>query len=754
MLKCLFVIASLVLSSAFAQKQSPLKDPNEEWHTLTGEEPIVVARGGFSGVFPESSALANEVAVSNGLPNTVLYCNLQLTKDGLAICLSDILLENSTNIEQVFPKSRKTYEINGKVYKGWFSVDFMSDILFTKVALVQGIMSRPSVYDGVWPISAVDDILGLKRPVWLNAEWETFYQEHNLSIISFVKKALRLMPIDFVSSSEIGIVKGLGGAVDSAKTRLIFRFLGATETEPTTGKQYGDLLHELAMIKTIASGIAVPKSYIWPVSREEYVLPATTVVMDAHNLGLEVYAHGFANDAVVGYNYSYDPVREYLPFIDNGKFAVDGLITDYIPTASEAIACYVSFRNPTKSKIVRQEPLVISSNGASGDYPGSTDLAYEAAIEDGSDVIDCSVQISKDGVPFCMETSDLLPTTTAITAFNDKTTAVPELQQDPGIFSFDLTWPQILTLKPQITNPFLSSSGLVRNPAFKNKGKFMSLSDFLEFAKARGVRGIMINLQNAAFLAAKKGLDMVGIVSTTMSDAHMEKESTLDVYIRSDDTSVLTAFKTNFPTFIRVLTVDGKYGEVPKKVADEIKIYADAVAVPRSALVEITNYFTVRNTGVVAQLKSADLSVFVYVIRNEYVSLAFDYYSQASLEISTYVDFFHVDGVITDFPYTAKRYITCPCRPVNTDSSGYSILPPEVGTLLGLVPQEVQPRVDPPSPPLDVKAIVDPPLPPVSNVSTTGPSVPATADAVPNISNFFLSLLSVVVLTFHAHSIL
>ena len=99
-----------------------------------GEEPIVVARGGFSGVFPESSALANEVAVSNGLPNTVLYCNLQLTKDGLAICLSDILLENSTNIEQVFPKSRKTYEINGKVYKGWFSVDFMSDILFTKVA--------------------------------------------------------------------------------------------------------------------------------------------------------------------------------------------------------------------------------------------------------------------------------------------------------------------------------------------------------------------------------------------------------------------------------------------------------------------------------------------------------------------------------------------------------------------------------------------------------------------------------------------
>ena len=46
--------------------------------------------------------------------------------------------------------------------------------------------------------------------------------------------------------------------------------------------------------------------------------------------------------------------------------------------------------------VVPGKPLIISHNGASGDYPGCTDIAYQAAIRDGADYIDCSVQITKD----------------------------------------------------------------------------------------------------------------------------------------------------------------------------------------------------------------------------------------------------------------------------------------------------------------------------------------------------------------------
>lgn len=94
--------------------------------------------------------------------------------------------------------------------------------------------------------------------------------------------------------------------------------------------------------------------------------------------------------------------------------------------------------------------MVISSNGASGIYPGSTDLAYQQAVDDGADILDCSVQMTKDGVAFCLDTADLMQGTTAMTKFMSRSATVPEIQPKNGIFSFDLTWSEIQTIKRNI----------------------------------------------------------------------------------------------------------------------------------------------------------------------------------------------------------------------------------------------------------------------------------------------------------------
>jgi len=70
---------------------------------------------------------------------------------------------------------------------------------------------------------------------------------------------------------------------------------------------------------------------------------------------------------------------------------------------------------------------------------------------DGADIIDCSVQMSKDGVAFCLDTADLLGDTNAITSFMSRSSSVPEIQPNNGIFSFDLTWSEIQTLKRNYT---------------------------------------------------------------------------------------------------------------------------------------------------------------------------------------------------------------------------------------------------------------------------------------------------------------
>lgn len=94
-------------------------------------------------------------------------------------------------------------------------------------------------------------------------------------------------------------------------------------------------------------------------------------------------------------------------------------------------------------------PLVISHEGASGVYPGCTDLAYKQAISDGADVLDCPVQMTKDGTPFCLGSINLIDGTTAAQTFSNLITNIPELEEN-GIFSFSLDWSDIQSLKRKL----------------------------------------------------------------------------------------------------------------------------------------------------------------------------------------------------------------------------------------------------------------------------------------------------------------
>lgn len=163
--------------------------------------------------------------------------------------------------------------------------------------------------------------------------------------------------------------------------------------------------------------------------------------------------------------------------------------------------------------------------------------------------------------------------------------------------------------------------------------------------------------QNAAYLASKKGLDIVGSVTTALRNATFDKQSTQSVLIQSDDTSVLSKFKS-VPTYQRVLYIEEKVGDAPKQSVEEVKKYADAVAVTRATIIEVTDFFTTGFTSVVEEFQKANISVYVYVLRNEYITLAFDYFSDPMVEIATFVTGIGVDGIITEYPGTASNYIS------------------------------------------------------------------------------------------------
>ncbi|KAM0974271.1 hypothetical protein ACFX2C_017475 [Malus domestica] len=731
MIRCLLFISLLIHSSLAAkppnagqnaapQAQGP---PPKKWQTLTGQQPLVIARGGLSGLFPEGSIPASDMAKTLSLPGSAFFCNLQLSKDNVGICLSNILLDNTTTISMFFPKGQNTYNVNGKDIRGWFALDFTADELLANVSLTQNIYSRPSQFDGMMPISTVEDVLGTKpNKFWLNVPYDSFYNEHKISMVSFVEKAVKFARIPYISSPEIGFLKAIRGKVNKMKTKLIFQFLYPEETEPTTKEKYSALVKQLGMIKSVAAGILVPKEYIWPVNKNNYLEAATTLVNDAHKEGLEVHASGFANDVILPYNYSFDPTSEYLQFVDNSQFSVDGVLTDFPPTASEAIACFTQDKNGTKPK--KGFPLIITRNGASGIYPGSTDLAYKQAVEDGADIIDCSVQMSSDGVAFCLDTIDLNSGTNALSQFMTKSDTIPELQAEAGVFSFQLSWSDIQSLKPQIQSPYGTKEKIVRNPANKDAGKLVTLKEFLEFAKKNAATGILINIENAAYLASKAGLDIVGTVTSALSNATLDKQSTQQVLIKSDDTSVLSKFKDS-KNYKRVFNIKEKISDAPKESVAEIKKYADAVIVTKDSIVKITDYFISGTTNVVKEMKAANISVYAHWMKNEFVSLMFDYFSDPMTEIASYAQGFQVDGIVTDFPGTASKYMRSPCTDMDPKANvPYAILPVEPGSLSSLIAPEALSPAQAPSQALQTSKVVDPPLPEVvkKKDSSSGPS--------------------------------
>lgn len=107
--------------------------PKQTWLTLHGDEPFVVANGGFSGLYPPQTDLAYGQAIISGKGGTALLCDLHMSRDGHGFCLSQLNLQNTTNAADAFPNRKKTYIVNGKELQGWFALDFTSDEMFTKL---------------------------------------------------------------------------------------------------------------------------------------------------------------------------------------------------------------------------------------------------------------------------------------------------------------------------------------------------------------------------------------------------------------------------------------------------------------------------------------------------------------------------------------------------------------------------------------------------------------------------------------------
>ncbi|KAJ4841180.1 hypothetical protein Tsubulata_015539 [Turnera subulata] len=693
------------------------------WQTLNGDPPLVIARGGFSGLFPYGSPSGFNFTMLVSVPDVIVWCDVQLSKDGVGVCLPNLLMQDSTDVAEAFPGRESSYPVNGVSTKGYFTVDFTLKEL-QNVNLVQGIYTRTFRFDRDFQIQTIQDLAAVKPPrIWLNIQHNDFFTQHNLSMRSYVLSIYRKMVVQYISSPEVGFLRSVAARINPNTTKLVLRLLGPHETEPLTNQTYSSLLSNLTFIKTFASGIIVPKTYIWPQGADFYLQPHTSIVSDAHKAGLEVFASDFANDLLLSYNYSYDPVAEYLNFIDNGDFSVDGMLSDFPITPSAVREC---FSHLDKNAPKQANFLIISKDGASGDYPGCTDLAYLNAISGGADVIDCPIQMSKDGVPFCSGSINLMNNTDVAQSSSGNPQIIPELGS--GIFSFSLTWDEIQKLTPAISNPYTAFE-LVRNPKYKSAGKLQTLADFLALAKnASSLSGILISIENAPYLIEKQSLPVIDAVLDVLSKAGYDNQTAKKVMIQSTNSSVLTKFRGK-SSYELVYEVDETIGDALDDTVKDIKTFADSVVVGKTSVFSMSSLFLIGTTNVVSRLRSFGLSVYAQTFSNEFVSQSWDFFSDATQEINSYYLAGNVSGVITDFPQTSARYRKNRC----ISSVPPYMAPAEPGALVQILPEFALPPAVAPFPALTESDVVEPPLPSVSAEPPTSPG-PKPRNGQPKIS--------------------
>ncbi|MEL6129406.1 MAG: glycerophosphodiester phosphodiesterase family protein, partial [Cyanobacteria bacterium J06628_4] len=104
--------------------EAPIATPNPiELNTLNGQEPLVIGHRGASGDFPEHTLEAYRAAIAAGAD--FIEPDLVTTSDGVLIARHEPILDDTTNVAEVFgPERMATKMLDGAEVTAYFAEDF------------------------------------------------------------------------------------------------------------------------------------------------------------------------------------------------------------------------------------------------------------------------------------------------------------------------------------------------------------------------------------------------------------------------------------------------------------------------------------------------------------------------------------------------------------------------------------------------------------------------------------------------------
>jgi glycerophosphoryl diester phosphodiesterase len=447
--------------------QAPIPTPNPvTLPTLNGQTPLVIGHRGASGELPEHTLEAYRLAITRGAD--FIEPDLVATKDGVLIARHEPNLINTTDVASrpEFANRRRKAIVDGVEEEGFFASDFtLAEIKTLRAVMPQGF--RTQAYNGVFTIPTLAEIIALvqqvekdtgkKIGIYPETKHPTYHDQLGLSLEEkLIDTLVRTNFTDpnrvFIQSFEVSNLKELNTQImpRAGVDIPLVQLLDAFDVDYNTGKllyqdvnarpydftvqgdtrTYADLQtpQGLAEIATYAAGVGPWKRMIVSVKNvdangdgtpddlnndgtindaDRITLPPTSLVQDAHAVGLQVHPYTFRNESrFLASDYKGNPNLEYEQFLNLG---VDAYFTDF-PGTGDLVRDQLTspfVRSPSNPEVLSttsfktlngRQPIVIGHRGASGERPEHTLAAYKLAIAQGADFIEPDLVVTKDGV--------------------------------------------------------------------------------------------------------------------------------------------------------------------------------------------------------------------------------------------------------------------------------------------------------------------------------------------------------------------
>lgn len=358
-----------------------------DYNTLDGQRPLVVGHRGAAGYRPDHTLEGYKLAIEMGAD--FIEPDLVATKDGELIARHEPNITGTTDVASrpEFASRKTTRMVDGVAETGWFATDFTLAEIKTLRA-IQPLAERDASYNGKFSIPTLKEVLDLAKSestrvgrtigVYPETKHPTYHvnaglklEDRLLAVLASYGYTQKSSPV-IIQSFEVSNLKYLRTKTQVRLSQLIDGddvalggqvTLAAPFDKPYDFAVAGDKRNFITMltpaglaeIKTYADGIGPWKPYVISSKavdangdgkaddvnkdgvvdeRDRTMLPATSVLKDAHAAGLVVHPFTFRNEAKrLASDFKGNPAAEYELFY---RLGVDAVFSDFPDTAVKA----------------------------------------------------------------------------------------------------------------------------------------------------------------------------------------------------------------------------------------------------------------------------------------------------------------------------------------------------------------------------------------------------------------------------------